>query len=44
MLKADLLKTVKQKRSVRINNEHIFDLYFPVINHFSNWLINRKIT
>ena len=44
MLKADLLKTAKQKLVIRNYSPRTIASYLSAINHFSEWLITKKVT
>ena len=44
MLKTELLKTANQKLALRNNSKRMIQSYLSVINHFTNWLIQEKVT
>lgn len=44
MRKTELLKTAKQKLTIRNYSKRTIQSYLSAINHFANWLIQEKVT
>ena len=44
MCKTELLKTVKQRLAIRNYSKRTIDSYLSAVNHFTNWLIQEKVT
>jgi len=44
MRKSELLIIAKQKLTIRNYSKRTIESYLSAVNHFSNWLIQEKIT